>query len=161
MTEEQIQQIEQLYLEMYDILYYRAQTVLRSDALAEEAVQETFRIACGKPEELLCSAKPQGWLVNTMKHLLCNMQRRQIRTQEVVRAAEVQFLKPFEEVLDHLTLDLLYGKLADTDGFRLLMELSEGRSVREMAASRGISESSCKKRIQRAKMSLKKEIEKY
>lgn len=161
MTEEQIQQIEKLYLEMYDILYYRAQAVLRSDALAEEAVQETFRIACGKPEELLCSSKPQGWLVNTMKHLLGNMHRRQLRTQEVLRTAQVQFTKPFDEISDHLTLELLYGKLADTDGFRLLLEMSEGRSVREMAAARGISQSTCKKRIQRAKASLKKEIEKY
>lgn len=156
-----MQQIEQLYLEMYDILYYRAKEVLRSNVLAEEAVQETFRIACGKPEELLGSAKPQGWLVNVMKHLLSNMQRRQQRTQEVLRLVEVQFAKHFEEVTDHLTLDLLYGKLADTDGFRLLLEMSEGKSIREMAAARGITESTCKKRIQRAKASLKKEILKY
>lgn len=161
MTEEQIQQIEQLYLEMYDILYYRAQAALRSNVLAEEAVQETFRIACGKPEELLYSPNPKGWLVNVMKHLLSNMQRKQQRTQEVLRLAELRFVKPFEDVTDQLTLDLLYGKLADTDGFRLLLELSEGRSVREMAAARGITDSNCKKRIQRAKASLKKEIQKY
>ena len=161
MTEEQIQQIEQLYLEMYDILYYRAQAVLHSDVLAEEAVQETFRIACGKPEELLGNSKPQGWLVNVMKHLLSNMHRRQQRTQEVLSMAEVQFAKPFRDVTDHLTLDLLYGKLADTDGFQLLLEMSEGCSIREMAAARGITESNCKKRIQRAKAMLKKEILKY
>ena len=161
MTEEQLQQIEQLYLEMYDILYYRANAVLQSDVLAEEAVQETFRIACGKPEMLLCSPNPQGWLMNTMKYLLCNMQRSRQRTQEMMWMAEAQFRKPFAEISDYLTLDLIYGNLADTDGFRLLLEMAGGKTIREMAAARGISESSCKKRIQRAKILLKKQMGKY
>ena len=52
MTEEQRKLISELYLEMFDKLIVYAHSSLENDALAEEAVQETFRIACQSPEKL-------------------------------------------------------------------------------------------------------------
>ena len=46
MTFAQSKIIEKLYYEMYDLLLGYAQWALENDALAEEAVQETFQTAC-------------------------------------------------------------------------------------------------------------------
>ena len=46
MNAEQRKKIEQLYMQMYDMLTAYARSSLSEEALAEEAVQETFRIAC-------------------------------------------------------------------------------------------------------------------
>lgn len=67
--------IQQLYLEMYDLLMSYAYGALNNYTLAEEAVQETFRIACSKPESLLNSPNRKGWLTNTLKYVLQNTKR--------------------------------------------------------------------------------------
>ena len=64
---EQRKQLEQLYREMNDLLKGYAYSKLADWSRAEEAVQETFRIACGKQEILLDSENPKGWLMNTLK----------------------------------------------------------------------------------------------
>ena len=65
MNEQYCQEIDRLYLQMYTRLFEYARSVLPNDALAEEAVQDTFAIACKKPEALLRSPNPPGWLVVT------------------------------------------------------------------------------------------------
>jgi len=46
MNAQQHREIEKLYVEMYELLLAYARSSLKNEALAEEAVQETFRIAC-------------------------------------------------------------------------------------------------------------------
>ena len=70
--------VSQLYHEMHDMLFSYANSVFKNKDLAEEAVQDTFRIACGKVESMLTSNNPRGWLVNTLKNV--------IRTTEYERA---------------------------------------------------------------------------
>ena len=64
--------IAQLYREMYRKLVVYAENAL-NDSLAEEAVQDTFRIACSKYDELMNSSNPQGWLMNTLKNVIRNI----------------------------------------------------------------------------------------
>ena len=67
--------IERLYMEMYDKLLIYARCSFEEESLAEEAVQETFQIACLKPDKLCESLNPRGWLVNTLKYTILNMKR--------------------------------------------------------------------------------------
>ena len=60
--------VEKLYMEMYNALSVYARSALHDHILAEEAVQDTFRIACSKVNDFLSSPNPKGWLLN--KHLL-------------------------------------------------------------------------------------------
>lgn len=53
---EQAQRIEQLYRELYLPLCIYANSALQSRPLAEEAVQDTFRIACTKAMRTICCA---------------------------------------------------------------------------------------------------------
>ena len=72
MNAEQSRKITELYIEMYDKLMMVARKNEDTEALAEEAVQETFSIACQKPEECLESSSPQGWLVLTLRNVIRN-----------------------------------------------------------------------------------------
>ena len=58
--------VEQMYKEMYPALYVYALRILEDAALAEEAIQEAFCIACAKREQVLASANPQGWIMCTL-----------------------------------------------------------------------------------------------
>ena len=155
MNTEQRQQIEALYLEMFDKLKAYAKCSLGSDALAEEAVQETFRIACQKPDALCSSANPQGWLVLTLKNTIRNIRSHQATVKRIVEQYLMTQVKEVSISEDRINLNILYEDVADTEEFKLLSELAiEGKSHKEMAEARGITVGACKKRVQRAKEKL-------
>ena len=160
MTTSQQEQIERLYFDMFENLKAYACSSLKSDSLAEEAAQETFSIACQNPEKLLSSDNPRGWLVITLKNTIRNMQRSRMAAQNLLNTY-LQIYNHEPPALEQ-TADpkLLYENVADTKEFRLLVELAiEGRSHKEMARTRGISLAACKKRVERAKKILQKNIE--
>lgn len=159
MNLEQNKQIGELYREMFDKLMLYARISLDSESLAEEAVQETFRIACQKPESICGSANPQGWLVNTLKNTIRNMKSSRATAKRIAETYMIHQLREFSITEDRVNLNVLYENVADTEEFRLLSEMAiEGRSHEEMASSRGISINTCKKRVQRAKEKLQKKI---
>ena len=139
MTSDQHKRIEVFYLEMYDQLFLYAQNALKNESLAEEAIQETFRIVCTKPEDFLSSPNPKGWIINTLKYTMQNMRRNRDRTNALLKVT--------------------YENVAHSEEFRLIKEMAvEGKSHLEMAQSRGISVAACKKRVQRAKEFLRRKI---
>ena len=160
MNTAQSKRIEHLYLEMFDKLITYARSCLDNDALAEEAVQETFRIACQKPEQLCESVNPRGWLVQTLKYTIRNIQSSRSTAKRIVEKYLMTQIKDFSFSEDSLDLRVLYENVADTEEFKLLAEMAiEGRSHLEMANSRGISVTACKKRVQRAKETLRRRID--
>lgn len=159
MSPEQKSIIEELYQEMYEKLMVFARANLDSESLAEEAVQETFYIACQKPENLCSSANPQGWLVNTLKNTIRNMKRSCATAKRIVETYMITQLREYSIAEDRINLNVLYENVADLEEFKLLSEMAiEGKSHEEMARSRGITISACKKRVQRAKETLQSKI---
>ena len=159
MTVEQNRMIEGLYLEMFDKMMAYARCSFDSESLAEEAVQETFRIACQKPAQLCQSINPRGWLVQTLKYTICNMQSSQATAKKLVEKYLAKQSKDSTFSEDRVSLHILYEDVAHTEEFQLLVETAvEGRSHLEMANSRGISLDACKKRVQRAKETLRKKL---
>lgn len=158
MTSDQHDKIEAFYLEMYDKLLIYARNALDNESLAEEAIQETFRIVCTKPEDLLSSPNPRGWIINTLKFTIQNMKRSRdkaniLLTQYLAAHSNVAFSE------DRIRLEVTYENVADSEEFRLIKEMAvDGRSHLEMAQSRGISVDACKKRVQRAKDFLRRKI---
>lgn len=159
MNAEQKRIIEALYLELYDKLMVYARLSLDSEPLAEEAVQEAFHIACQKPESVCGSVNPQGWMVNTLKNTIRNMKKSRATARRIVETYMMTQLREVSVTEDRIHLNVLYENVADTEEFRLLSEMAvEGRSHEEMARSRGITVSACKKRVQRAKETLQRKI---
>ena len=158
MTSDQHKRIEVFYLEMYDQLFLYAQNALKNESLAEEAIQETFRIVCTKPEDLLSSPNPKGWIINTLKYTMQNMRRNRDRTNALLNQYLATYTSDaFSE--DRIPLEVTYENVAHSEEFRLIKEMVvEGKSHLEMAQSRGISVAACKKRVQRAKEFLRRKI---
>ena len=151
------EQIETLYLEMYDMMICYARCSFKEESLAEEAVQNTFQIACQKPDQLCESVNPKGWLVNTLKFTIRNMKRSRESARQLLSLMEQDESVTYSE--DRLPLQLLYEDISDSEEFKLLVEMAiEGKSHLEMASVRGISVDACKKRVQRAKETLQKKI---
>jgi len=158
MDTEQRELIERLFLEMYEKLLMYARYALPESSLAEEAVQETFQIACQKPESLQESPNPQGWLVNTLKNTIRNIKHNRANAERILaQYLHVPDDRTYSE--DELNLGVLYEDIVDTEEFKMLKEYAiDGRSHLEMATARGITINACKKRLQRAKEKLRIKI---
>lgn len=152
-------EIDRLYLQMYPMLFEYARSSLSSDVLAEEAIQDTFLIACQKPEAVCESPNPQGWLVTTLKHVISNKLRCQAAAKRILLDYFASNIDSITVSSDRISLEILYENVADLEEFKLLKELAlDGMSCVEIAEERGISISACRKRIERAKKVLRKKI---
>ena len=161
MNAQQHREIEKLYFELYEQLLAYARCSLKNEALAEEAVQETFRIACAKPNQLCESSNPQGWLYNTLRFVIQNA----IHTQERAKRLLNEYLTKqlnLQPCCEDVTVpEVLYENLADSKEFQLLHRFAiEKKSVLELAQEQNITVDACKKRLQRAKETLQRKIKK-
>ncbi len=154
--------LEQLYRETYPRLMIYASCALEGEALAEDAVQETFRIACAKLQILRASPNPMGWLMNTLKNVIQNTRRSRAALSRLVVASLSQNGGVEPAAPEEPNVDLLYADLQENDDFTLLKRLAlEGRSISELSAELGISPEACRKRVQRARERLQKKMKKY
>ena len=152
-------EIDRLYLQMYAMLFEYARSSLSSDALAEEAVQDTFIIACQKPEALCNSSNPKGWLVNTLKNVLSNTKRSQNIAKRILLDYFSCNIDDISVSDDRIGVEIMYDDIADSEEFKLLKEMAlDGLSYMEMAQNRGITVGACRKRVERAKKVLQKKI---
>ena len=71
--------LEILYRQCYPSLYRYALWALRDHHQAEEAVQETFLSALPKAAEVTALDRPEGWLMQTVKHKVLHLRREQDR----------------------------------------------------------------------------------
>lgn len=157
---DQDKKIEELYREMFHPCLVYAKSTLNDINLAEEAVQDTFRIACEKTDDLLSSPNPKGWLIKTLKNVIRNMKKTRVQINKIVVSTFV-----FDEIpctdSDNENPDLLYSGTINDEDFALLKKIGiDGSSMLEMAEELGISVEACKKRVQRAKQKFKKNFEK-
>lgn len=151
---------EALYLELYHkLLGYAARGLEGNLDLAEEAVQDTFRIFWVKYDQATASPNVRGWIVNTLKGEILNIRRTRARMSNL----EVQLsTTPQVEAVarDEHGLDVEYSDLQHDPDYRLLCEFAlEQQTVKELAQSRGITIAACKKRLERARKRLKKYFE--
>ena len=151
--------IEYLYCEMYTRLCIYALNALNDVSLAEEAVQDTFRIACMKSDSLMESQNRQGWLTNTLKNVIRNMRRSQARLNSIITAAlSLDNLSP-ELSDDNSDFELYCTLVLGKDDHTLLKRIVIDKcTMLDVSKEFGISVEACKKRVQRAKRKLKKSI---
>ena len=162
-TEEQGRHIERIFRSMQGKLHTYAVSVLRNEFQAEEAVQETFRIVCEKPQEMLASPNPPGWVTLALKNVLRNMVRRNATLRRYFATAEETGIKWMRDSLHQVDgdVDLMYSDLLRKKDFYLLKQvILEKRTLLDMAEELGISIGACKKRFYRAEEKLRQEIEK-
>ena len=161
MKPEEKELIDRLYFEMYDSLVGYANSYLNDQHRAEELTQEVFVSAVRKPEALMNCPNPKGWLYKTLVHMLQNNSRTTAHQMKLiadylsVNGAEIAIS------IDQPDLKLKYGKLAETEEFKLVYDMAVlGKTHEEMAAERNISVNTCKKRAERAKKFLRRKLSK-
>jgi RNA polymerase sigma-70 factor (ECF subfamily) len=160
LTDNQRRVIEKLYQEMFIPLSAYAKSALNDRTLAEEAVQDTFRIACAKADAFLSSPNQKGWLLNTLKNVIHNT----VRSRAYLSSLVVASIDLDENIIpgdtDTLNVDFIYSDLADNEDYKLLKKIALDKcSILEAALELGISVEACKKRVQRAKNKLRKYFE--
>lgn len=158
--ENQDKKLEELYREMFHLCFVYARSALNDENLAEEAVQDTFRIACEKADKLFSSQNPKGWIVETLKNVIRNMKRSRAQISKTIVSMASAEKDPFA-TSDEEDPCLLYAGTVKDEDFALLKRLSlDGYSMLEAAEELGITVEACKKRAQRARQRFKKYLEK-
>lgn len=161
MNLQQNEEIRQLYLEMSSKLFDYALSSLGNESLAEEAVQDTFRIACQKPEAFCNSPNPKGWLVNTLKYVISNTVKSRETSTRILTEYYKLRMGEIQESTDPEDLELLYHDLTNLEEYQLVKEMAvDGKSYLELAKERNISIEACRKRMQRAREFLQRKIKK-
>ena len=127
--------IEELYIDLYPKLLRYATNSLGDLHLAEEAVQETFRIACAKFVQLMESQNRQGWLTNTLKHVISNTRRSQTKFNSLFMIITAAAQIPSEISEDNVDLAMYCTTVLGKENFWLvkrhfLIELCACRNVR-------------------------------
>ena len=158
--------LEALYNANYERLYIYAENLLFNAAYAEEAVQETFFEAVRKQDALMRHAKPEAWLMETLKNKIRVGSRRralealyfisleQDLAQESKKLAVED--RPFGSINE--LLDAIRALLPPED-YRLLCRITlEGATHLEVAKELGISVWSSQKRLQRIRKKLCKQL---
>jgi len=152
---------------MFQMLFQYAKNALIDPAFAEEAVQDTFRIACANPNSCLGSPNPQGWLLEALKNVIRNM-RRSFERQKQLTEKLISLTNPdettesFDPTDDLSTLkDICITVLGEND-FCLFWRVSmDHLTMAEAALEFGIHTEACKKRLQRSRTKLQKYINKF
>ena len=161
MKPEEREQIDRLYFEMYDSLVAYANSYLNDLHRAEELAQEVFISAVQKPQALLDSPNPKGWLYKAMWNMIQNSNRVTIRQMKLIADFLSVNGREVTVSMDQLDLKLQFGELAETEEFKLIHDMAVlGKSQQEMAAERGITVVNCKKRVERAKKFLRRKLSK-
>ncbi|MBQ2996674.1 MAG: sigma-70 family RNA polymerase sigma factor [Oscillibacter sp.] len=159
MSDAELKFLEELYRTHYQKLFLYANAVVKHREVAEEAVQDTFHIACLKIAQLRASPNSAGWLVQTLKNVLRNMER----TRSSLYSSLQRDL-PYEERYvgsrrDEENISLLYGDTLTEEELSLLQRIAvEGCTYLEASRELGISAEACRKRMQRIRDKLRKNL---
>ena len=165
MTEEQKLAINSYILSHYSKLLGIAFGALHNPYKAEEAVQQVFLIASSKPDALLSSPNPVGWLVNTLKNVIANMRRSDFADERLLAKAAALHENTAQEIDidDLLTIETLWPDIIKTPEFQFLkLFIYDGLSDSEVAEMYGITYLACRLRKSRYRKRLRELIlEKY
>lgn len=149
-------------MQLYKRLFLYAFSTFKNKSLAEEAVQDTFQIACLKADALAVSPNPEGWLMKTLKYVMSNLRKKQAtRDAWVVSDRELdENMALVPQGISIETEAFFIDTLGETDYKMLKRVALKESTIHEAAQEFGISEAACSKRIQRSKEKLRKRFKK-
>lgn len=158
MTSKERAFVEALYRDTFSVMLAYARRMLANESLAEEAVQDAFRVVCERVGEVILLDNPQGWAMNALKNVAKAMIREKTRSAELVgRVGASLTVGGGVSPPDELDPDLLYDDIRGTDDYKLLRRFADsGMTIAELAHELDIPPETLKKRLQRAKKRLQK-----
>lgn len=143
-----------MYREMFKKMCIYAKCRLGDDELAEEAVQETFRVACEKQVQVIASENPRGWIMETLKLTIMSIQRERIYLNKLYKLMQREMA---DDGASDENVDVMYSDIVNEEDFEMLKMIVLGNcTVKETAEYFDVTYESCRKRISRLKQKLKK-----
>ena len=164
MNEEQGKFLEELYHANFKRMLLELYPILKDMPSAQVAIQEAARIACQKPEEMMSSPNPAGWLRKTAGLVAKNMLREQARQKRTFLPLEVLLpeSEPSEwDDSDRELVQLCLDVVSEED-FTLFRRVTlDGWTYVDAAKAAGISLWACYKRVGRTQKKLRRAIEEH
>ena len=161
------QSFEQLYNEVFPVVYKVSYHITGDSGAAEDICQEAFIKYYNRPVPLPSMNDAKYWLIRVVKNLSFNYSKREKRKLKVFdkmknepyysdNTGEVEILK--KETKE--TVNRLLEKLPEKLKAPLVLREFSGLNYKEIAKVLGISESNVKVRIFRARENIQKLIDK-
>lgn len=164
MNEEQGKFLEEIYHANFKRMLLERYPILKDMPSAQVAIQEAARIACQKPEEMMSSPNPAGWLRKTAGLVAKNMLREQARQKRTFLPLEVLLpeSEPSEwDDSDRELVQLCLDVVSEED-FTLFRRVTlDGWAYVDAAKAAGISLWACYKRVERTQKKLRRAIEEH
>jgi RNA polymerase sigma factor (sigma-70 family) len=149
-----------------DLVYGAARRVTRDAHMAEDVTQAVFIVLAKKASRVRHGAMLPAWLLSATRYLSMNAIAQSNRRRKHEMAAGMNSSNADAQgpaVVDDVAsdagmsplLDAALAKLAAADRSAVAMRYLQGRSMREIAVSMGISQVAAQKRVQRALIRLR------
>jgi len=151
---EQVAFVESYYEAWYRKLFLYARSSLQDQSLSEEAVQETFRIACASIDRFYGSPNPVGWLIRTLSNVIRNIRKNRFTMSKYIIELSEFDIENIAAGPDFTAMDIetRFGDIALSDDFAMLKRVVLDKcTIKEVSTEYGLSVEACKKRIQRLK----------
>ena len=163
-------ELERIYNEGYRAVYWTAMQLLKSEADAEDVVQDTFVALIESYDTINDKDKVIPWLKKIAANKCLN---RLTRTK--TDAVEDEFFEDVEampedflpdtiiesEEARRIVMDIIDNSLSDDIRRTLILFYFDEMSTKEIAKSLGVPEGTVRRRLNFARNKIKKEVEKY
>lgn len=162
MSPEQSAFLEQLYREQFKALKGHAFGFVKNWGDAECVVQESFRIACMKIDDVMTSPNPIGWMKDTVKNTAYNFNRIKKKHLDLyvsIEEMEEQLVGPEMSIEEPDQIARLKGAVSEKNFAFFRRIVLEGVSYLEIAKEEKISIWACYKRFERIKKKLQAAIQ--
>lgn len=142
------------YLEIYKFIRHR----VADSELAQDVLQETFYIAYKKWEHVRTLSNPTGWLINTAKNKIRELNKK-LRKLECEVELEINEYTVIEDGYGKSELDIVILKnLSEEEKQRFYRYFVCGYAISEMARLEAVSENNMSVRISRLRDKIAKII---
>ena len=163
-------ELEQIYNEAYKAVYWTALGLLGNEADAEDIVQDTFVTLIESYDSIKDKSKVTAWLKKTAANK-CLDRIKLAKTDNMdeeffdsVEAVPEDFLPDSiieSEDARRIVMDIINNKLSDDIRRTLILFYFDDMSTKEIAEVLGIPQGTVSWRLNFAKKTIKKEVEKY
>lgn len=163
-------ELEQIYNEAYKAVYWTALGLLKNEADAEDIVQDTFVTLIESYDVIKDKSKIISWLKKTAANK-CLDRIKLAKTDNMdeeffdsVEAVPEDFLPDSiieSEDARRIVMDIINNKLSDDIRRTLILFYFDDMSTKEIAEALGIPQGTVSWRLNFAKKTIKKEVEKY
>ena len=163
-------ELEQIYNEAYKAVYWTAMGLLKNEADAEDIVQDTFISLIESYDSIKDKNKITSWLKRTAANK-CLDRIKLAKTDNMddeffdsVEAIPEDFLPDSiieSEEARRIVMDIINNKLSDDVRRTLILFYFDEMSIKEIASTLGLPQGTVASRLNFAKKTIKKEVEKY